>query len=176
MSNATCGAALSTRSRISRRSCGLLASHRTWNESAVARRAKAEGVIRRSARPKRRITLALIRPTKRAACSLVLRPTPFCSQRTNRNRENQRAAILNSEFTAHCAMSRHLCPVIHSGACNTRFRCRLICLASKSNLAASHAAKQHDGQISKTCPVRPPKIFRFRCRANQWFLSARLTR
>jgi len=29
-----------------------------------------------------------------------------------------------------------------------RLRCRLICLARKSNLAASHAAKQHDGQIT----------------------------
>src|SRR5207247_8682852 len=33
----------------------------------------------------------------------VLRPTLFCSQRTNRNRANQRAAILNNEFTSCCA-------------------------------------------------------------------------
>jgi len=38
--------------------------------------------------------------------------------------------------------------------------------ARKSNLAAPHAAKQHDGQISKNCPVLTAKIFRFRRRAN----------
>jgi hypothetical protein len=48
--------------------------------------------------------------------------------------------------------------------------------ARKSNLAASHAANQRDGQISKTCPALGAKIFRFRRRANQWFVSARLTR
>jgi hypothetical protein len=59
---------------------------------------------------------------------------------------------------------------------NLHPRCRLICLARKSNLAAPHAAKQHDGQITKTCPDLLLKIFRFRCRANQWFDSGRLTR
>jgi hypothetical protein len=48
--------------------------------------------------------------------------------------------------------------------------------ARKSNLAASHATKQHDGQISKTCPDLSLKIFRFWRRANHWFKSARLTR
>jgi hypothetical protein len=33
-----------------------------------------------------------------------------------------------------------------------------------------------DGQIKKTCPAPCEKIFRFGHRANQWFLSARLTR
>ncbi len=35
--------------------------------------------------------------------------------------------------------------------------------------------KLPDGQIKKTCPALSIKIFRFRRRANQWFLSARLT-
>jgi hypothetical protein len=48
--------------------------------------------------------------------------------------------------------------------------------ARKSNLAASHAANQRDGQISKTCPALGAKIFRFWRRANHWFKSARLTR
>jgi hypothetical protein len=48
--------------------------------------------------------------------------------------------------------------------------------ARKSNLVATHATKQHDGQISKTCPALGAKIFRFRRRANHWFKSARLTR
>jgi hypothetical protein len=33
-----------------------------------------------------------------------------------------------------------------------------------------------DGQIKKTCPAPCEKIFRFGHWANQWFLSARLTR
>jgi hypothetical protein len=31
----------------------------------------------------------------------------------------------------------------------TRLRCRLICAARNSNLAALYAAKQHDGQITQ---------------------------
>src|SRR6185369_16497688 len=32
--------------------------------------------------------------------SFVLHPTPFCSQRTNRNRANQRESILNNAFAS----------------------------------------------------------------------------
>src|SRR4051794_32026497 len=46
---------------------------------------------------------------------LVLHPTPFCSQGTNRNRANQREPILNAAF-ASCARSKRSpcvggCPV-----------------------------------------------------------------
>jgi len=38
-----------------------------------------------------------------SAAGFVPRPTPLCSQRTNRNRANQRVAILNDRFTSCCA-------------------------------------------------------------------------
>src|SRR4029079_18012532 len=38
-----------------------------------------------------------------SATGFVPRPTPLCSQRTNRNRANQRVAILNDRFTSCCA-------------------------------------------------------------------------
>jgi hypothetical protein len=37
---------------------------------------------------------------KQTAPSFVLHPTPFCSQRTNRNRANQRGPILNNAFAS----------------------------------------------------------------------------
>jgi hypothetical protein len=49
-------------------------------------------------------------------------------------------------------------------------------LARNDELPFSDATNWHDGQITKTCPALSQKIFRFRRRANQWFLSARLTR
>src|SRR5205814_8806779 len=42
---------------------------------------------------------------KQTARSFVLHPTPFCSQRTNRNRANQLTTTLNNRFTSRCAMS-----------------------------------------------------------------------
>ena len=53
---------------------------------------------------------ALIRATAHAESVIrhqlfVLPPTPFCSQRTNRSRENQHAAVLNNAF-ASCSRSK----------------------------------------------------------------------
>jgi hypothetical protein len=47
--------------------------------------------------------------------------------------------------------------------------------STRSASRKSGALRQPDGQITKTCPARFAKIFRFRRRANQWFDSARLT-
>ena len=59
---------------------------------------------------------------------------------------------------------------------NLCFLRELICFACKRNLDAQLRQNNTTGKSPKTCPDLLLKIFRFRCRANQWFDSARLTR
>ena len=62
-----------------------------------------------------------------------------------------------------------------SGKLNKVRRGRLsaVCCAFRNK---RHGHVCPTGKSPKTCPAPRAKIFRFRRRANQWFLSARLTR
>jgi hypothetical protein len=73
---------------------------------------------------------------KQTARSFVLHPTPFCSQRTNRNRPNQREPILNNAF-ASCFRSKRSPPPLPAdlpGAQNKS--CRITC--GKTARRANH--------------------------------------
>ena len=108
--------------------------------------------------------------------SFVLHPTPFCSQRTNRNRANQREPILNNMF-ASCLrrtdaaeklqpLPRHCEP---TGRANAR--------PMTGSATYAPPRKNHlSGKSAKTCPVPRAKIFRFRSHPNHRHNSARLAR